>query len=109
MSNDSPRPPAHYREFVQDHPDIAAAYQELGKAVRAAGPLSEREVALVKLALSIGAGLEGGTHAHVRKALASGVERDSVEQVALLAIPTLGFPATMAAYSWVRDASDKEA
>jgi alkylhydroperoxidase/carboxymuconolactone decarboxylase family protein YurZ len=62
----------------------------------------------VKLALSIGAGLEGGTHAHVRKALASEIETGAVEQVALLAIPTLGFPRAMAAYTWVRDASGDE-
>lgn len=96
----STRPPKFFREFVQRHPEVAKAYESLGEAVRS-GPLTEREVALVKLALSIGARLEGGAHAHTRKALAAGIEPEALEQVALLAIPTLGFPAAMASRSWI--------
>lgn len=94
------RPPKFFRDFVAAHPEVAKAYEALGQAVRQ-GPLTEREVALVKLALSIGARLEGGAHAHARKALAAGVEPAALEQVTLLAIPTLGFPAAMASRSWV--------
>ena len=96
-------PPTMFKDFVADHPTIAGAYEALGKAVRAAGPLTEREVALVKLAISVGARLEGGVHAHVRKALAAGIDRKAIEQVALLAIPTIGWPPAMAAYTWVED------
>lgn len=102
------RPPQTYRDFIAEHPKIAAAYQALGQAVRDSGPLSEREVALAKLALAVGARMEGGVHAHVRKALAAGVERAAIEQVVLLAIPTLGFPSTMAAFTWIQDALDDE-
>ena len=99
--SDAP-PPKFFRDFVQAHPAVAEAYQALGEAVRA-GPLSEREIALVKLAFSLGARLEGGAHAHARKARAAGVSPKELEQVALLAIPTLGFPAAMAGLAWVRD------
>lgn len=93
--------PATYRAFVAAHPEVAKAYQALGTAVRNAGPLSEREVALVKLALSVGARLEGAAHSHVRKALAAGVEPEALRQIPALAIPTLGFPSSVAAHTWI--------
>ncbi len=103
MSESNVRPPKPYREFVERHPDVASAYEALGKAVRAAGPLSPREVALVKLGISVGARLEGPTHAHTRKAVGAGLDAAALEQVALLACPTIGFPSMMAALGWVRD------
>jgi alkylhydroperoxidase/carboxymuconolactone decarboxylase family protein YurZ len=80
------------------------AYDRFGAELRAAGPLSAREIALVKLAVSVGARMEGSTHAHTRKARAVGVEDAALEHVVLLAAPTIGFPNMMAALSWVRDA-----
>lgn len=102
----APEPPPPFRDFVAAYPEIAAAYQRLGEAVRAVGPLSEREVALVKLAISLGAGLEGAAHAHTRKALAAGIEADALKQVALLSCPTIGFPRMMASLGWVNDELD---
>jgi len=100
-------PSDHYERFRAKHPDIAEAHAALGQAVRDAGPLDERSVALVKLALAVGAQLEGGVHAHTRRAAAAGIEREAIEQVALLAASTLGFPRSMAAYTWVRDTLDR--
>lgn len=108
MADSNVKPPKPYRDFVQRHPHVASAYEQLGEAVRAAGPLSEREIALVKLAISVGARLEGPTHAHTRKARAAGVETEALEQVAVLACPTVGFPNMMAALSWVRDVTGGE-
>jgi len=102
-------PPAPYRDFVRRHPEVGAAYESLGRAVRAAGPLSAREIALVKLAVSVGARMEGSTHAHARKARASGIEDAALEQVALLACPTIGFPNMMAALTWIRDVVEADA
>ena len=80
-----------------------AAYEKLGEAVAAAGPLSERERALVKIGLSAGARLEGGLHSHVRKALEAGVEPDAIRHAVRLALPTLGLPSMMMASKWVED------
>ena len=97
------RPPKPFRGFARDHPAVAEAYERLGKAVRAAGPLPAREVALVKLALSIGARMEGAAHAHARKAVAQGIDAAALEHVAILSCPTIGGPAMMMALGWVRD------
>lgn len=97
-----PTPPPSFQAFAAAHPEIAEAHRALGAAVRK-GPLSEREIALVKLAIAVGARSEGGVHAHARRGRAAGLEQEALEQVALLAITTLGFPNAMAAYSWIRD------
>lgn len=98
--------PATAGDIAENHPDVWSAYSALGKAAAEAGPLNDRERRLVKLALAIGANSEGGVHSHVRRARAEGLEDSALEQVALLAIPTLGFPRAAAAYTWIGDQED---
>jgi alkylhydroperoxidase/carboxymuconolactone decarboxylase family protein YurZ len=102
-------PPPPFKHFAAGHPEIAKAHQQLGEAVRAAGPLAAREVALVKLAISIGARLEGSTHAHARKARAQGIDAAALDHVAILSCPTIGFPAMMMALGWLHDSEGEPA
>jgi AhpD family alkylhydroperoxidase len=95
--------PKRFTDFTRKYPEVAAAYEAFGKACHASGPLDNRTRALVKFAISIGARLEGGAHAHVRKALTAGVSPEELRHVAFLAMPTIGFPASMAATSWIDD------
>jgi len=60
----------------------------------------------VKLPLAMGATSEGGVYSHVRRAASEAIEPTTLEQVALLAIPTLGFAPAAAAYTWIRDLED---
>ena len=100
--------PESYRTFQEKYADIWQAYDRLGAAVHAAGPLDEKTRALVKLGLAIGSQQEGAVHSHVRKSLAAGASPDEIRQVALLAIPTMGFPASMAALTWLDDILSSE-
>ena len=95
--------PKRYLKFKEDYSDIANAYESMGNAIHKAGPLNEKTRALIKLAVSIGARLEGAVHSHVRKALSAGASKEEMHQVALLALPTVGFPSMMAALSWIDD------
>ncbi|HKJ33053.1 MAG TPA: carboxymuconolactone decarboxylase family protein [Balneolales bacterium] len=95
--------PKRFKKFQEDYPDVAEAYQALGDAVHAAGPLDEKTRALIKLSISAGARLEGGFHSHVRKALKAGVTKDEMVHAVLLALPTIGLPSMMAALSWIDD------
>jgi len=95
--------PKRYQDFSKKYRDIAKAYEALGAACHSAGPLDEKTRSLVKLAISIGARLEGSAHSHVRKALDAGARPEELYQVALLAIPTMGFPPSMAAMGWIED------
>lgn len=99
--------PKPYKQMHAKHPELMQSYESFGKATREAGPLSDREVALVKLAISLGAGLEGAAHSHCRKALEAGCSGDDLRHVALLSAPTIGFPTMMRARSWVEDVVEK--
>lgn len=90
-------------DLAKEHPEIWDAYASLGKACAEAGPLTERERRLVKLALAVGCGSEGAVHSHTRRAIAEGLERDALHQVALLGIGPLGLPSAIAAMTWIDD------
>ena len=95
--------PQRYVKFKEDYPEIVEAYEKMGDAVHTSGPLDDKSRALIKLALSAGAGLEGAVHSHTRKALEKGLTKEEIRQTILLALPTLGLPKMMAALSWVED------
>ncbi len=92
---------SHFRRFAAEYPDLAAAYEALGRATQNAGPLDGKTRALVKLALAIGAFREGAVHSAAGRALAAGCTRAELRHVAALATTTLGFPSMMAAMRWV--------
>ena len=95
--------PKPYMRMKETHPDLMRAYEDLGRACAEAGSLDAKSAALVKLAISIGAGLEGAAHSHARKALEAGCTREELLHAALLATPTIGFPTMMRAKGWVED------
>lgn len=96
------KPPKTYQEFMRRFPKVGKAWELTGEAGRE-GPLDVKCARLVKLALSIGTMREGAVHAAVRKALAVGVTRAEIDQVITLAAGSIGFPATVAVYSWIEE------
>lgn len=101
MSNES-LPPI-VEKLSREFPSVWSAYQALGRATSEAGPLDERTIHLVRLALAAGAKSEGAVHSHVRRGLAAGLTIEQVRHVALLSITTLGWPSAVAALSWIED------
>lgn len=99
--------PEPYRRFSAAHGDVAKAYEALGEACAQAGPLDTKTRELVKLGMAIGARLEGAVHAHARRALSAGATANEIHHVIALAVPTVGFPTTIAAYTWVDDVLSK--
>jgi AhpD family alkylhydroperoxidase len=99
--------PAPYTRIRAEFPQVAEAYDALGHALHEAGPLDDKTRQLVKLALAVGARLEGATHAHTRRALEAGISPEELKHVVLLAMTTLGFPSTVSAYTWIMDELDK--
>lgn len=95
-----PRP---YEAFKRSYTRVWQAYDRLGSLSHEAGPLDEKTRQLVKLALSIGAKLEGAVHSHTRRALDVGATPREICHVVLLGVTTLGFPSTIAALTWVED------
>lgn len=93
--------PKAYIRMKDEQPDLVQAYESLAAACTQAGPLDARTLALVKLGISLGAGLDGGARSHARKAIDAGCTPDEVLHVAHMCAPTLGFPAMMRARTTV--------
>jgi alkylhydroperoxidase/carboxymuconolactone decarboxylase family protein YurZ len=101
--------PGWYSEQKKRYPKVFGAYESLGEACRGAGPLDGKTIALAKLAVAVGARLEGAVHSHTRRSIEAGATIDECRHVVLLATTTIGFPGMMAAMSWVEDVAKKEA
>ncbi len=95
--------PNFLENVIEEYPDVWKAYQDLGEASNNAGPLDDKTVRLIKLAIAIGAKSEGSVHSHTRRALRQGITREELQQVALLAVTSIGWSSSMAALSWIQD------
>lgn len=100
------RLPGFLDGVIAEYPEVWRAYQELGAAAAAAGPLDERAQRLVKLALAVGARSQGAVHSHARRGLREGIPAEELLQVPLLAISSIGWSAAMAALAWIRDVTE---
>lgn len=99
-SKESGIPPA-LKEFAEKYAEVWSQYESLGDACHRAGPLDDKTRRLVKLAIAVGGRYEGGVRGQVRKARAGGLTPAELEHVVALALPTLGLPSAIAAYTWV--------
>lgn len=105
--------PGLYRELMVRYPELAAAHDQMGQAAEACGPLDAKSLALVKIGMAVGAGLESAVRSHVRRAGEMGIAQEEITQAIFQGMTTLGFPRTMAAWSWAkvqweRDRVDRE-
>jgi 4-carboxymuconolactone decarboxylase len=96
------QPPSTHKEFVRRFPELGMAWDR-ANAEAAKGPLDARAQRLVKLAVAAGALRESAVHSAVRKALDAGLTPAEMEQVVPLAATTIGFPAAVAVWSWIRE------
>ena len=101
--------PGKFKEFVRRYPELGQAHQKIGEAVESYGTLDRKTIELIKIGLSIGAGLETATRSHVRQALQHGASEAEVEQAALLAYNTCGWPRMVMAWTWVREQIERGA
>jgi len=99
--------PNIYKEFQQQFPEIAKAYDELALKCHGWGSLNEKTRRLIKLGIAIGLNSEGGVKSHARRALAEGVTTDELRHAVLMAFTTAGFPTMIAAMKWVDEVIDK--
>lgn len=95
--------PGTYIQFISRYPALGKAHEQIAKAVDAAGPLDAKTLALIKIGICVGAGLESALRSHVRRALQNGATHAQVEQAILLGMNTVGFPRTVAAWSWAQE------
>ena len=87
-----PKPSSSADQIRKSHPEVWQRFTALADACHEAGPLDDKTRRLVKLALAIAAGTEGGTHSAVRHAKEAGISMEEMEHVVMLSVTTLGFP-----------------
>ncbi|MBL8745746.1 MAG: carboxymuconolactone decarboxylase family protein [Phycisphaerae bacterium] len=100
---DAAKIPGTYKAFIARYPALGRAHEGVAKAVEGAGPLDARTLALIKIGVCIGAGLESAMRSHVRRARQHGASQAEIEQAILLGMNTVGFPRTVAAWSWAQE------
>jgi alkylhydroperoxidase/carboxymuconolactone decarboxylase family protein YurZ len=109
MSDETNTPeelPSTAGELAEEFPDVWDSYAGLGKACSNAGPIDDETKRLVKLALAVGSQSEGAVHSHVRQGLEEDIDPETLRHVALLSVPTIGFPKAVAALTWIDDLAD---
>ena len=112
MTNNDPKKlPDTYKELVRKYPALAGAHEQMAKAIESIGALDEKTCTLIKIGVSVGAGLESALRSHVRRATKAGATPQEIEQAIFQGMNTVGFPRTVAAWSWAqvqfdRDSSD---
>lgn len=99
--------PETFRNIVKKYPDVWAAHEKLAQACGEAGPLDRKTRELIKVGISLGAGLETATQRHAIMAREHGATEDEIYQAVLMAMTTCGHPRTTAGWQWVRSALDE--
>jgi hypothetical protein len=70
--------PAAAGQVARAYPEIWRAFATLGAACANSGPVDGHALRLVKLALAMGAGSEGGVHSHCRRGLEEGIAPEAL-------------------------------
>ena len=99
--------PGTFKEFITKFPELGQAHEQVAKAVEQVGPLDAKTCALIKIGICVGAGLESALRSHVRRAMQHGATEQEIDQAVLLAMNTVGFPSTVAAWSWAHQQIDR--
>lgn len=97
----------NYDWILQNFKAVMEKQQQLGKAVREAGPVDEKNSQLIQLGAAAAIRAEGSVHSHVKRALVAGASSDEIYHAIVLLTSTIGFPAVAAALSWAREIIEK--
>jgi len=100
--------PPTLRDFIKAHPEVWSAHEKLGIESAKAGPLSEKQVQLIKLAVTGSQMLETAFKTHVRKAVGAGATRAEIEHAIIQLLPLVGMGRMMMAMKWYQESLRQE-
>lgn len=101
--------PGTFQQLIDAFPELADAHEQMAQAVERTGPLDRKTCSLIKIGISVGAGLESALRSHVRRALEAGATQLEIQQAIFQGMNTVGFPRTVAAWSWAKIQFEREA
>lgn len=99
--------PKNYINIKEKYPDVTEAVENLGSALRLAGPLDLKTSHFIQLAAAASIHAEGSVHSHTKRAMEAGATPDEIRHAIILLASTIGFPSVAMALSWVNDILDK--
>ena len=99
--------PATFTRIMSKYPALAQAVEQLGKTVKDSGTIDEKTAQLIQLAAAASIRSEGAVHSHARRAVDAGASPEEINHSIILLTSTIGFPAVMAALSWVEETLEK--
>lgn len=100
--------PPTLQRFIKAYPQVWTAHERLGVECANAGPLSEKEIQFVKLAITGSLMLETAFKTHVRKAVRVGVTQKEIEHAILLLLPIVGMGRTIMGMKWYQEALNRK-
>lgn len=101
--------PKTFQQLAERFPEVVEAHERMAAAVDRTGPLDAKTCSLIKIGISMGAGLESAVRSHVRRAAEAGASREEIQQAIFQGMNTVGFPRTVAAWSWAQVQFDRDA
>jgi len=100
---DRKRLPPTLRQFIEKYPKVWSAHEDLGMECARAGPLNERQIQLIKVAITGSLTLETAFKTHVQKSIQAGASRREIEHTIIQLLPILGMGRTMMAIKWYQE------
>jgi AhpD family alkylhydroperoxidase len=100
--------PEQYQKLKKRFKSYMKAVDNLGKAVKEAGPIDEKTAHLIQLAAAASVKSEGAVHSHTRRALEAGAKPEEIYHALILLTSIIGFPNVSAALSWADDILEKK-
>jgi alkylhydroperoxidase/carboxymuconolactone decarboxylase family protein YurZ len=100
--------PPTLQNFIKAYPEVWSAHEKLGVESEKAGPLSQKQVQLIKLAVTGSQMLETAFKTHVQKAIRAGATRAEIEHAIIQLLPLVGMGRTMMATKWYQESLRQE-
>jgi len=96
--------PPTLRKFIRRNPKIWKSHEALGLACRKAGPLNDKQIEFIKMAITASQTMETAFKTHARKAAKAGASEDELQHVVVQLLPIMGLGRTMMASKWLEEA-----
>ncbi|MGO9643523.1 MAG: carboxymuconolactone decarboxylase family protein [Candidatus Bathyarchaeia archaeon] len=100
---DKKRLPSTLRQFIEKYPNVWSAHESLGMECAQAGPLSEKQIQLIKIAVTGSLTLETAFKTHIQKSVQAGTSKREIEHTIIQLLPILGMGRTMMAMKWYQE------
>ena|GEM_PF-2114123 len=105
---DKKRLPSTLRQFIERYPKVWSAHESLGMECAQAGPLSDKQIQLIKIAVTGSLTLETAFKTHVQKSIQAGASKREIEHTIIQMLPILGMGKTMMAMKWYQESLSRK-